>query len=136
MCEAGRLCPRRQSQSLTTAFSFVVADLGGGTGVLLISWGSLAAELGRVADRNAELSLAQRASGVMGAALNCDWLCGQPFFSSFSGTSCVLAGWKELLESPSKWQMKGHQQIPWLGGVEGVVRGHESSLHGSHTGVG
>ena len=72
----------------------------------------------------------------LGETLNCDWLCGQPFFSSFSGTSCVLAGWKELLEIPSKWRMKGHQQIPWLGGVEWVARDHESSLHGSHTGVG
>ena len=72
----------------------------------------------------------------LGETLNCDWLCGQPSFSSFSRTSCVLAGWKELLEIPLKWRMKGHQQIPWLGGVEGVARGHESSLHGSHAGVG
>ena len=44
--------------------------------------GAIGAELGQVADRDVELSLAQRASGVMGAArrdAECDWLCGAAF---------------------------------------------------------
>ena len=35
---------------------------------------------------------------LLSGALNFDWLLGWSFFSSFSGTSCVSAGWKELPE--------------------------------------
>ena len=36
--------------------------------------------------------------GWLSGALNFDWLRGWSFFSSFSGTSCVSAGCKELPE--------------------------------------
>ena len=74
--------------------------------------------------------------GRPGGLLNYDWLRGQPFFSSFSGTSWALAGWKELLATLSRRRTKGYQWIPWLGGVEWVARGHESNSCSFHTRVG
>ena len=45
--------------------------------------------------------------GRLGGMLIFDWLSGQPFSSSFSGISCVLAGRKELLEKIPRWRMQG-----------------------------
>ena len=46
--------------------------------------------------------------GRLGEMLHFDWLCGQPFFFSFSGTFYASAGWMELLEIPSKWRVQGY----------------------------